>query len=1129
MKEVLGDLYDKFKDVIKRVYQAVKEFNERLGERGELRIGPEGPEFNLNSYLEDLKGLVEFGQEGIRAEVEGEWYGIPSTYPQFMRDMGWTQKEVLSALDHAIKGEQVTEKQKEIIISALSQAQDMFLNDIRRSEGDFLDFSDQYEELSEESDKIISEFIGQIRVKQPTQVQQERVRARKAEKTTLEAEKELTRLQRLLRDRTAQMWELEDAIKAQNQADEKDRIALNERINRIRARLRSLRTNIKEELIKERTLEDDPILRKALQLAIDAVRKAERAGDKKGVAREKARLKEIATRAKQRKEEQTQRRKLKSSIKKMLSKTKVRKQAGKPVGKFTPEIQETLDLLRKASKAKRTEAEALLQQNIERYAETGEIPPFRDETGRNIVLENQTYSMILGMDTMGIPELQELHDSIKSLIEEGRMLRGLKIFNQQSEAIRLAGEAVDIITGGKGLPEDIATVGVKAATKLVREGETLQQGIQRFFGTIGKTIVGWKDILDMLSRLDKTSKPGESALNQMGDVLEQKNAFKQGSAKTIEQMKKMAYKAFGLDNDHQLIKQFMEDIKEIELGTFLNAKGQEIKLVMSKAEARKRWMELKDPTLEDTFTEGMGYTEEMIQAIKGILTPQDLKFADAQIDFYGKYYEGINKVYRELFGINLPRNELYSPIRREGFAKGEDIGFGEMLQEIHLRASVTSGSLKSRVKNLRTISLQGDIFTLERHIAEMEHFKAWAEKIRTLRAIFNNEEVRQAIKVYHSPKMLGMVDNFLSDFTRGGVELGQSMEAIDRLRGRFARSALAVKPNILIKQLTSFIAYSEAIPVTDFVIGVADFWKAPIENYRFLKQNSILLKHRGQTMERDIKTAMKSDKFNTWRKNQNFLNSLMLNVQIGDQGAIVIGGHALYRYYRNQGLSQEEAIKKFEHFTESTQQSADLSEQSFWQRGGSFAKLFTMFLSAPNQYFRKEMGAIRNLLAGRGTKAQHAKTLAIYHVLIPMFFQWVSDLFTWDEDEQLRAVILGPLNGVFILGDMLDQGIRTALGLQRYANEIAIYGISGDASKAIDVTFDAIRGEDISDEDVYRAIRGLAGAIGGITGIPLKQLVDELKAGSDLLSGEFDKGLAEFLGWSPHIAEEKTKDKGRRR
>jgi len=89
---------------------------------------------HLDGYMGALQGLVNQGEAGkkIADEETGDPIWWSSTYPEFMQDQGWTQKEVLSALSHSIKGEEMTEKQRTIVQAAVNQAVDMFYEDLQR-------------------------------------------------------------------------------------------------------------------------------------------------------------------------------------------------------------------------------------------------------------------------------------------------------------------------------------------------------------------------------------------------------------------------------------------------------------------------------------------------------------------------------------------------------------------------------------------------------------------------------------------------------------------------------------------------------------------------------------------------------------------------------------------------------------------------------------------------------------------------------------------------------------------------------------------------------------------------------------------------------------------------------------
>lgn len=915
-----------------------------------------------------------------------------------------------------------------------------------------------------------------------------------------------------------------------------------------------------------RLISEDEALAAAWKKAEQASRKAFKAGKEAGVIRERERMAKIIARAKTRLRETARVNQLKKAIIREIKAAKVKRVAGKPVGKFTPEVQEVLDKFTEALKLTEEQALGRIADNLERYIGK-EVP---DEVG----LENRILDMVVRLQEIPEPvdawvvkkpgiekalrifeteaeantfkdefkgpgiveverrpgklpekrpalrkvftpkELESLLDGIREMKETGKVLNELRKFNRKSRHTVMVNDAIDVILGGEELPAGIETVGVTQKKPPVKE---FKAWLQNFTSNLGVHFVGWNDMMDMMSARDKTSKPGESRLNKMAEVHTQENAEKAGRSKATQKVADIAREAFDFKSDRELLQRFNLDAQEIAIGDFNNAVGVRVSLTMTKAEARKLMMEYADPTLRATFHEGMNYTEDMIQAIRRVLSPQDLDFMERQMKFYREYYDRVNSVYRGEYGVNLPFNEFYTPIQREGLIAPEGL-YGEFLDEVSYRRSVGSGSLKSRVRNLRRLARRSDVNVLERHIADMEHFIAWSEKVRDLNAVFKNPDVRAAIKLHHDPSMLFVIDKFLNDFTRGGVEMSGRLNWLDKFRGNFTRSVLAAKASITIKQLTSVVAYMEVMPVKDFVKGTLDFWTSPIKNVRFLKKNSIWFAERGAHMERDIKTATRMREYKAYLKTRGFMDSLMLNVTLGDQGAIAIGGWAYYKYLvEKKGMSPAKAIIEFERFSEMTQQSSDLSLQSDIQRMGSFAKLFSMFLSAPNLYMRKELGAVRNLMAGRGSKLGHMKTIAIYHMVLPMFFQLVTDMFDWDEENQKRAVIMGPLNGIFIIGDGIEYFVSRALGQRAFPMQVAILSVFEDLSKFTTEAIEWVAEGEMTDEDFYRAIRGLAGFMGALTGTPLKQAVDQVKTGQDFIDGEHEKAIKELLGYSPHM------------
>ena len=213
-------------------------------------------------------------------------------------------------------------------------------------------------------------------------------------------------------------------------------------------------------------------------------------------------------------------------------------------------------------------------------------------------------------------------------------------------------------------------------------------------------------------------------------------------------------------------------------------------------------------------------------------------------------------------------------------------------------------------------------------------------------------------------------------------------------------------------------------------------------------------------------------------------------------------------------------MAEFERITNETQQSSYMSEQSAWQ-SNPFGNWFTMFQSSQNQYLRKELTALRGLATGRMDWDKAMKTLFIYHFLLPMFFQFVSDGFRWDKDAQLRAAALGSLNGAFVLGKVMERMVDWAitgtlnykLGIRELLPPVSV--LENGAKFAYD-SWKYYR-DDISLEDYMEALQGGIRTAGEATGLPLKYPMDVAKANGDYLDeGEYGKAALLWLGWSPY-------------
>ena len=253
----------------------------------------------------------------------------------------------------------------------------------------------------------------------------------------------------------------------------------------------------------------------------------------------------------------------------------------------------------------------------------------------------------------------------------------------------------------------------------------------------------------------------------------------------------------------------------------------------------------------------------------------------------------------------------------------------------------------------------------------------------------------------------------------------------------------------MLKQLTSFITYANDIGPGQWIKYAPKTKSQVLQAWNEIRENSVYLKDRKynsitKTIESYSETGMESIvpvSAKDW-----MVNFLMYTTKFGDRAAIYLGGMSNYRYYKaefkkkNPNATEQQAIdyavRKFEKDTKRTQQSSDLQDKDYFQTANPIVRPFNMFLTTPKQYLRKEMQSITNMYRkilsggkkGKGTWMQNLRTFGLYHAVMPVFFQYVAlglpgllrEKREEDNEDLIRAAIIGNLNGLFIAGELIQ-------------------------------------------------------------------------------------------------------------
>lgn len=729
----------------------------------------------------------------------------------------------------------------------------------------------------------------------------------------------------------------------------------------------------------------------------------------------------------------------------------------------------------------------------------------------------------------------EAKNDIKNLIKEGRAkLKEVtqKKAESRKEAVK---NGIDAVLGGQKMP--------KAGTM---QEKALNESNKGFFKRLFQTIDGFFDeqssLRMLIDKIDRSNRK-EGAFGKLDKLLYDKVAEARGKKDAIlleieDKVMDAQVKIYG--SKKKASKAVNERNKQKEVGTFKKSDGTTENLILSENEAIQLYNMRKNQNNLPTF-EAMGWTNEMHDAIENFISENGKKWGDWQVqEFYPFMHEKVNDVYKKMNYMDLGFQENYVPVKRsqKKGAMEEQVASSPnaFMQKM---VSVGYGSLKERVSSKQPfrIDVSADSM-LHEYITGMSHYISFAEAIKEINAVTGNAEFRDAVRIKNGSVTLNVLDNFVERLAGEGMRQVGGASIFAKFRGLHTTSKLAISPLITIKQLSSAPAYVADIGVRNLTIETFKALSNPAKTVkdinRIFKNNPYLRQRYKKGFDRDMMTAMRKNEQQFFSGKQTIKDMMMFNVKYGDKGAIMLGYGVYSHYLKNapKSLTPAEkeayAVNKFVEATKMSQQSSNTEDQSFYQSGNAFQKLFTMYKTSPIMYMNQERKAVRDMYRGIQNKnllqvKDGARRFAVYHVLLPSLFQYISNglpgiLLDWDEEDtgdMKRAIGLGSLNGIFIAGDMGKWALELIAGKPYAQKEVSLTPAFSDVTKLIRTVSNEIKKMEKSEEYYFDSIMSSLGNIalegGDLTGLPVQRVK---KTAENIMVAD-DK-------WDKYTTEEKT-------
>jgi hypothetical protein len=574
----------------------------------------------------------------------------------------------------------------------------------------------------------------------------------------------------------------------------------------------------------------------------------------------------------------------------------------------------------------------------------------------------------------------------------------------------------------------------------------------------------------------------------------------------------------------------------------------------SEADMMKFYAWHKDAKISEELS-AAGMKKEIVD---DFVSKEAKEFVDYVVDdFMNIRHNQADEVNRKVNRVALSKRESYLTLEREKLFKELGLGKTYISDDIN---DVKYGFLIDRVQNnnpIRIISTdnfpsRNFVEILNKYINDTGDFITWAEASKDFDVILNHPDFKSAADAIG---LQGLIKKQIDVNVNGERKVRNDYinTVIGKNISKYANVALAFKVNMIAKQYASVgNALADAESAKGWAREYLKLMNSPKETaalYQELYNESPPLKER-------VDNAMKSDpdlrgaRVGFGTKNirktketaptvtrKKWLWKQISNgyIPYGDQMAIVHGYGALYRLVLKETGSKEKALQAFEKY-ESTQQSRSNLYLSLGQtKRDGLHRTIMMFKSSPLLYANKSFQALvdmkRDIKRGGigNIKKSDARKFIINYWVSNILFQAIGglpDLLMGNTDDYRkkidRAFLLGPLNGLFFIGDIIQWGTGKIWLKEKYSLQI-FKPIEDLIEKPVNVLTSGME-----KKDAKKVLWSAVMFSSYMQGLPIHTVLSIYEGLSEIGNGDITSGFLKSMGYTKYSVDEAKKTKSNR-
>lgn len=443
------------------------------------------------------------------------------------------------------------------------------------------------------------------------------------------------------------------------------------------------------------------------------------------------------------------------------------------------------------------------------------------------------------------------------------------------------------------------------------------------------------------------------------------------------------------------------------------------------------------------------YTQDFVDQLEDALTPEARAVRLHLSAQYGAEYDRLNSVFRQLYGVSLPRHANYSPI---SVAPAQSPS-GEVLDPVNgnmTAAGLTPGSLKTRSQTaVAEPKFPDALQAYIAHAKSMEHWIAYAPFATEAMAVLNARSVGNSVEAAAGRETLVTLRGWLDHFAQGGTRDASAHLAANglfgRMMGRLSAAALVGRVSVLAIQSTQLAAALAEMPAAAYMVRLAKLFAGRLDWSAALRSDYI--QRRKAQMPPVVQQALEglsSSKPNRLK----YLARKMGETISGADALFTAGTYAItYDYHLKQAQALDVADphayarQAAERSTDRVAQPVRPGTRSLYEVTGTnpAVRLAWSFASEARQKLMLSAYA----LGSKKSKGAKARALAVTWLagglLASVIRATMRDLRddeddeffdeeNWDPKRLALASLTGPLQGLPFLGDAIESAAYKMAG-----------------------------------------------------------------------------------------------------